>query len=50
VLGEIAKGLDVTLPKRDIERSIVNLMLSSDGKITLYLLGEELSTKGGRRD
>ena len=50
VLGEIAKGLDVTLPKGDIERSIVNLMLSSDGKITLYLLGEELSTKGGRRD
>lgn len=49
VLGEIARGLDVTLPKGDIERSIINLMMSSDGRITLYLLGEELSIKGGRR-
>jgi len=46
VLDEIARGLDVTMGKGDIERSIVNLAWSSGGKITLYLLGEELSIKG----
>ena len=47
VLDDIARGGNVTEQCRDVERSIVNLVLASDGGITLYLLGQPVVVKGG---
>lgn len=48
VLDDIARGGNVTERCGDVERSIVNLVLASDGGITLYLLGQPVVVKGGR--
>jgi len=42
VMARIAKGLDVTVQDRYIERSIVNLVLDPEGNMTLYLLGQAI--------
>lgn len=48
VLDDIAKGCDITGQRHCIERSIFNLVLAGDGKITLYLLGQPVVvTQGG---
>lgn len=47
ILDDIAKGCDVTAQTDCIERSIFNLVLSSDGKITFYLLGRPLEVAPG---
>jgi len=47
VLDEIASGCDVTNHSGDLERSIVNLVLAPDGRMTLYLLGQPVFIKGG---
>lgn len=47
VLDEIAKNCDVTSQEHDVERSIANLVLSPDGTITLYILGQPVMVKGG---
>jgi len=49
VLDDIAKGCDVTEQKECIERSIFNLVLAGDGKITFYLLGRPLLVAQGGR-
>ncbi len=51
VLAAMSKGIDVSANHcysfGDIERSMINLMLSSDGKLTLYLLGQPILLTGG---
>ena len=47
VLDQIAQHCDVTLGNPGIDRSIVNLVLGADGRITLYFLGQPLEFKGG---
>ncbi|MFC1886959.1 integrase core domain-containing protein [Thermodesulfobacteriota bacterium] len=49
VLDDIAKGCDVTGQKDCIERSIFNLVLADDGRITFYLLGQPLVVAQGSR-
>jgi transposase InsO family protein len=49
VLDDIAKGCDVTGQKECIERSIFNLVLAGDGKITFYLLGRPVVVAQGGR-
>ncbi len=46
VLAQLAQHCDVTLGGSGIERSIVNLVLGVDGRITLYVLGQPLEIKG----
>ena len=47
VLAQVAQQCDVTLGNSAIDRSIVNLVLGTDGRLTLYLLGQPLEIKGG---
>jgi len=49
VLDDIAKGCDVTGQTDGIERSIFNLVLSGNGKITFYLLGRAVEVAQGGR-
>ena len=49
-LGAINNGLDITghgVIASDIERSVINLVLSPEGRITLYLLGKPVVLAGG---
>jgi transposase InsO family protein len=50
VLAAVAEGIDVTDHNgynfSGIERSVVNLMLSPDGKLTLYVVGRPIVLKG----
>ncbi|MBS3780449.1 MAG: DDE-type integrase/transposase/recombinase [Desulfovermiculus sp.] len=46
-LDDIANLRDLTAQVQDIERSIVNLVLAPDGRVTLYLLGQPVVIKGG---
>ena len=43
------QGCDITVESHCIERSIVNLVLAGDGKITLYLLGQPVVVAQGDR-
>jgi putative transposase len=51
VLAAMTKGIDVGADHcysfRGIERSMINLVLSPDGKLTLYLLGQPILSTGG---
>jgi len=51
VLAAMSKGIDVCADHcyslRGIERSIINLVLDPDGKLTLYLLGQPILLTGG---
>jgi putative transposase len=51
VLEAVAEGIDVTDHNgynfSSIERSVLNLMLSPDGKLTLYIVGRPIHLKGG---
>jgi frataxin-like iron-binding protein CyaY len=51
VLSSIEKGIDVsdcqTHTFFGIERSIINLVLDPDGKVTLYILGRPIPMPGG---
>jgi transposase InsO family protein len=47
VLDDIAQGCDVTVEGRGIERSLFNVVLAGDGKITLYLLGRPVMVVPG---
>jgi putative transposase len=47
VLDQIAKNCDVTSQVHGVERSIANLVLSPDGTITFYILGQPIMVKGG---
>lgn len=47
VLAQLAEQCDVTLGNTGIERSIVNLVLGINGKITLYVLGQPFEIQGG---
>jgi len=49
VLDDIVKGCDVTEQNFCIERSIFNLVLTDDGKITFYLLGRPVVVAQGGR-
>ncbi len=50
VLEAVAEGIDVTDHNgynfSSIERSVLNLMLSPDGKLTLYIVGRPIHLKG----
>lgn len=46
VSAEILKGIDVTGKTSYMERSIINLVLAPDGKLTFYLLGQALKLEG----
>jgi len=48
VLDEIDKGNGVEEHIGALERSIVNLVLAADGKMTLYFLGQPVVMNGGR--
>jgi hypothetical protein len=51
VLAAVSKGIDVSVNHCysfcGIERSMINLVLSPDGKLTLYLLGQPILLTGG---
>ena len=51
VLADVSKGIDVSANHCysfcGIERSMINLVLSPDGKLTLYLLGQPILLTGG---
>jgi putative transposase len=51
VLAAISKGIDVGADHcysfGGIKRSVINLVLSPDGKLTLYLLGQPILSTGG---
>lgn len=51
VLAAVAKGIDVGADHcysfGDIDRSMINLVLNPDGKLTLYLLGRPILSTGG---
>ena len=51
VLAAVSKGIDVCADHcysfRGIECSMINLVLSPDGKLTLYLLGQPILLTGG---
>jgi transposase InsO family protein len=51
VLAAVAKGIDVGADHcysfGDIQRSMINLVLHPDGKLTLYLLGQPIISTGG---
>lgn len=47
VLDDIAKRCDVTGKAHDIERSLFNLVLSGDGQITMYIMGQPLMIAQG---
>ena len=51
VLAAMSKGIDVGTDHcysfSDIDRSMINLLLDSDGKLTLYLLGRPILSTGG---
>jgi transposase InsO family protein len=49
VLDDIAKGCDVTGQSYSIERSIFNLVLGGDGKMTFYLMGRPVVVTQGDR-
>ena len=46
ILTRLAQGLDVTQDSTEIERSIINLVLGPDGRLTLFVLGRQLELKG----
>ena len=50
-LGAMARGIDTTdqdcYISSDTERSIINLSLSPEGRITVYLLGQPIDLSGG---
>ena len=50
-LGAMARGIDITDPdcyiSSDTERSIINLSLSPEGGLTVYLLGQPIDLSGG---
>ena len=54
VLAAMAKGIDVGADHCysfcGIERSMINLVLKPDGKLTLYLLGQPILLTGGEHD
>ena len=47
VLEEVARGDKVSNPMGDVDRSLLNVVLSADGRILLYVLGRTLELKGG---
>lgn len=51
VLAAISKGIDISCDHcysaGDIERSMINLILSPDGKLILYILGQPIFLTGG---
>jgi len=47
VLEEVARGDKVSNPMGDVDRSLLNVGLSADGRILLYVLGRTLELKGG---
>lgn len=47
VLEEVARGDKVSNPMGDVDRSLLNVVLSADGRISLYVLGRTLELKGG---
>lgn len=51
VLAAMSEGIDVGTDPcyscSDIDRSMINLVLDSDGKLTLYLLGRPIFSTGG---
>jgi transposase InsO family protein/transposase-like protein len=49
VLDDIAKGCDVTSQSDEIERSLFNVVLAGDGKLTVYLLGRPVMVAQGGR-
>ncbi len=50
VLAAVAEGIDVTDHNgynfSSIDRSVLNLMLSPDGKLTFYIVGRPIHLKG----
>ena len=50
-LSAIEKGIDITgqdTLSSFIERSVINLVLSPEGRLTLYLLGQPIILGGGQ--
>ena len=51
VLDRIDQGIDITKQNgyisAETDRSIINLSLSPDGKVTLWLLGQPVIMNGG---
>jgi len=50
VLDTLARGGDVTKQNNDMERSIINLVLAGDGRITVYVLGQPVMVTRGEHD
>ncbi len=52
VLAAIGQGIDITgqndYTSDSIDRSIMNLVLSSEGKVTLWILGRPVEMHGGK--
>jgi len=48
VVDDIARGCDVTQSGIEAERSLINVVLAPDGKITLYFMGQPVMEQGGR--
>lgn len=48
VIDDIARGCDVTQSGIEAERSLINVVLAPDGKITLYFMGQPVMEQGGR--
>ena len=53
-LGSMERGIDITGQKCDMpsgmERSVINLVLSPEGRMTLYLLGQQILVAGGKHE
>ena len=47
VLEEVVRGDKVSSPMGDVDRSLLNVVLGADGRISLYVLGRALELKGG---
>ena len=47
VLDSLARGGDVTQENHDMERSIMNLVLAGDGRISVYVLGQPVMITRG---
>ncbi|NOX33633.1 MAG: transposase, partial [Deltaproteobacteria bacterium] len=47
VLSNLGQGVDIAKEKLDIERSIFNLVLNSNGDLTFYLMGKPIHLTGG---
>lgn len=54
VLSVVSKGIDVSVDHcysvGDVERSMMNLLLSPDGTLTFYILGRPVFFTGGDHD